>query len=297
MRLFKIALWSMVGVLILAGCGASQDTPDAGEAAPEEGEAGQGEPIVIGLDPYNFSEPPVYIAKQILEDRGYEVEIQEGQVGILWAALAAGDIDVFGDIWDPNISGSYIEQYEGEYETAGTLYEDAPVGVAVPTYMENIESIEQLNEMKDVFGGKIYTIDPESGTDITTRKMVDEYGLDYEVVNSSEAAMIAEAQKAMSQEEPIAFIGWRPHSMFQLLDIKLLDDPRNVWGSDDVKVGVASDLKERAPEAYTLFSNMEISIDEIERWLVEMEEGASPEEMAEAWVEDNADTVEAWLSE
>ena len=297
MRLFKIALLSMVCVLILAGCGASQDAPDDGEAAPEEGEAGQGESVTIGLDPYDFSKPPAYIAKQILEDQGYDAKIQEGQVGILWAALAESDIDACGDMWDRNISGSHIEHYEGEYEIAGTLYEKAPVGAVVPTYMDEIDSIEQLNEMKDKFNGTIYTIDPESGTDITTREMVDVYDLDYEVVNSSEAAMVAQAQKAMSQEEPIVFIGWRPHTMFQTLDIKILDDPKDVWGTDDVKMGVASDLKERVPEAYTLFSNMELPIEEIERWLVEMEEGASPEELAEEWVKDNADTVDAWLNE
>ena len=171
MKLLKVSPLKLVMLIVvfsftLAGCGTSQQTPDEESGSPGDGSTEQS--VVIGLDPYDFSRPPVYIAKKILENEGYDVKIEEASTGILWAALAAGDIDAFGDIWDPNISGQFIEQYEGQYETVGTMYEDAPVGVVVPAYMDDeIDSIEQLNDMKDTFGGKIYTIDPETGTDVT----------------------------------------------------------------------------------------------------------------------------------
>ncbi|MFB4169961.1 glycine betaine ABC transporter substrate-binding protein [Virgibacillus sp. JSM 102003] len=253
--------------------------------------------ISIGLDPYDYATVPAYLSKEILEQQGFEVEIVEGQIGILYEALANQEIDAFIDIWAPNLQSSYLKEYEGQFEIAGTLYSDMPLGVAVPAYMEDVNSIADLNKYKEKFDKKVYAIDPGSGMADTTKKMVEAYNMkDFEIKNSSTAAMLAQVESVMKDKGGIVFNAWRPHPMFVRMDLKFLDDPKNVWKLDDVQVGVTPNLQEQSPTAYTLFSNMKLTLDQVEKWIMAIDtEGKTPEELAEAWVEENQDKVNKWL--
>ncbi|HEX6923257.1 MAG TPA: glycine betaine ABC transporter substrate-binding protein, partial [Bacillales bacterium] len=118
----------------------------------------------------------------------------------------------------------------------------------------------------------------------------------YKMVNSSEQGMLAAAKKKISAHKPIAFQGWHPHLMFRMFDIKMLKDPKHIFPADDVKIGVAKGLKKKSPTAYTLFSNMSFSIDEVEKWLLQMEnKGIDPKKLAEKWVKNHKKRVQKWL--
>lgn len=278
-------------VLMLTACNGDQGESSNNEGAQEQ------KTISIGLDPYDYATVPAYLSKEILEQEGYEVKIQEGQVGILYEALSNQEIDAFIDVWYPNLHSSYLEEYKDDFEIAGTLYSDMPIGIAVPTYMKDVNSITDLKKYKEKFDGKVYAIDPGSGMAQTTEKMVDVYDMkDFEIKNSSTAAMLAQAESIIDDKGGIAINAWRPHPMFVRMDIKFLDDPKNVWKKDDVQIGVTPDLKEQSPEAYTLFSNMKLTLGQVEKWLMAMDtEGKTPEELAEAWVKEHPDKVNKWL--
>ncbi|SDQ95186.1 glycine betaine/proline transport system substrate-binding protein [Virgibacillus subterraneus] len=289
-----ILFLSLTFILVLTACnGDQQESQDNKNNENEE----EQKTISIGLDPYDYATVPAYLSKEILEQEGYEVKIEEGQIGILYEALANEEIDAFIDIWSPNLQSSYLKEYEGQFDIAGTLYSDMPIGVAVPTYMEDVNSIADLNKYKEKFDKKVYAIDPGSGMADTTKKMVEAYDMnDFEIKNSSTAAMLAQAESVMKDKEGIVFNAWRPHPMFVRMDIKFLDDPKNVWKLDDVQVGVTSDLKKQSPTAYTLFSNMKLTLNQVEQWIMEIDtEGKTPEELAETWVEENQGKVNKWL--
>lgn len=287
----KMILSSIAVVLLLTACNGDQEESQNNEDAQEQ------KTISIGLDPYGYATVPAYLSKEILEQEGYEVKIQEGQVGILYEALSKQEIDAFIDVWYPNLHSSYLAKYEDDFEIAGTLYSDMPIGIAVPTYMEDVNSITDLKKYKEKFNEEIYAIDPGSGMALTTEKMVDVYDMkNFEIKNSSTAAMLAQAESKIDDKEGIAFNAWRPHPMFVRMDIKFLDDPKNVWKLDDVKIGVTPDLKEQSPTAYTLFTNMKLTLEQVEKWLVAMEtEEKTPEELAETWVKEHPDKVNKWL--
>lgn len=278
-------------VFVLTACSGSQEESSNNEDAKVD------KTISIGLDPYDYATVPAYLSKEILEQEGYEVKIQEGQVGILYEALSNKEIDAFIDVWYPNLHSSYLKKYEDDFEIAGTLYSDMPIGVAVPTYMKDVNSIEDLKKYKEKFDGKIYAIDPGSGMAQTTEKMVDVYDMkDFEIKNSSTAAMLAQAQSIIDDKGGVVINAWRPHPMFVRMDIKFLEDPKNVWKLDDVQIGVTPDLKEQSPEAYTLFSNMKLTLDQVEKWLIAIDtEGKTPEDLAEAWVKEHPEKVNKWL--
>jgi glycine betaine/proline transport system substrate-binding protein len=289
-----LMLTVIMSLLLLAACGGSDNGND--ETLEGEGSTEEKTELSIGLDPYDYSSVPAYLSQVILEQEGFEVKIVEAEIGILYQALSDQEIDAFIDVWSPNLHKDYLEKYGETFEIAGTLYSDMPLGVAVPTYMEDINSIEDVAANPELFNHEVYAIEPGSGMAITTEEMVETYEMDdFTIQNSSVAAMLAQVDKVINNEEAIVFNAWRPHPMFVRYDIKFLEDPRDTWKSDDVEIAVTPQLKEGSPTAYKLFANMELTLDMVEDWIMELDEEKSPEELAENWVEENQETVNEWL--
>src|SRR5690625_7956557 len=89
-----------------------------------------------------------------------------------------------------------------------------------PEYMEDINSVEDLNDHKDLFEGEIIGFEPGAGTMEVTETLIEDYNLDFELVPSSEAAMLGALREAVKAEEPIAVPLWQPHGIFSDLDLK-----------------------------------------------------------------------------
>ncbi|MEK4387468.1 glycine betaine ABC transporter substrate-binding protein [Solibacillus sp. FSL R5-0449] len=280
--------------LLLVACG---DTDDKNEGtANDTSGTGEKTKLSIGLDPYDYSTVPAYLSQVILEQEGFEVEIEEAEIGILYEALSNQTIDAFVDVWSPNLHKDYLEKYSESFEIAGTLYSDMPFGMAVPQYLEDINTIQDVADHPELFNNKVYAIEPGSGMAMTTEEMIKTYGMDdFKVQNSSVAAMLAQVDTMFEKEEAIVFNAWRPHPMFVRFDIKFLEDPLNTWKSDDVQIAVTPNLKEESPTAYKLFSNMELTLDMVEEWIMQLDEGKPLRELAEVWVEENQETVDKWL--
>ncbi|HBV88199.1 glycine betaine ABC transporter substrate-binding protein [Desulfosporosinus sp.] len=274
----------MLFVVIVGGC--APGDKDAGKAGKET--------IKIGQVPFEHEWIPVNIIKRVAEELGYSTEIKEGDVGIIFLGLSRGDIDIYPDVWLPTVHSSYMEQYKGQIELVGTLYKNAPTGWAVPTYVD-INSIDELKGKSQLFGAKIIGAEPGAGMMEVSRKVIKEYGLDYTLVEGSTPAMLATVKKAIQSKDPIVFLAWRPHTMFQDFDIKILKDPKNIWSVDDARNGVNPGLKEKAPDLYKFLSNFQISIDEIESMMVEMGKGEKVDKLAEKWINNNRDKVNEWL--
>ncbi|RKD22726.1 glycine/betaine ABC transporter substrate-binding protein [Ammoniphilus oxalaticus] len=282
-KLFKkgIGVLAIAG-LVLAGCGGA-GTDDA--------------TITIGETPWTSTVPPTYIAKQILEDMGYEVKVQAAEAGVVYTGLSNGDIDVFMDAWLPDTHKEYMDKYGDKIDITSLSYPDGELGLVVPTYLEDINSVEDLIGKEDLFGNQIIGIDEGAGITETSREVIEGYDLDLDYAVSSESAMLAQAKKSIRTEEPILFVGWRPHTMFIDLDLKILDDPKGFFKTSDVNVVTHKGFAEKAPEAYAFLSKWSIPVDDIERMISEMDEGATKEEVAKKWIEENEDKVKEMIGQ
>lgn len=287
---------AVLSIVLLAACGGNEEEAEVQEESATTETTEEKTEISIGLSPYDYSTVPAYLSKIILEQEGYDVHIEEAETGILYQALSDQSIDAFIDVWSPNLHKDYLEKYGDTFEIAGTLYSDMPFGVAVPTYLEDINSIEDVANNPELFDYEVYAIEPGSGMAITTEEMVKIYEMDeFTIQNSSVATMLSQVDAKVQNEEGIVFNAWRPHPMFVRFDLKLLEDPRDAWKTDDVEIAVTPQLKDESPTAYTLFANMELTLDMVEEWIMELDEGAPLEELAENWVAENEDTVNEWL--
>jgi len=287
-------VWAVFLALLLfaAACGGEQQPAGGGKGAPQS----KGK-LVIGVTPWTSTIPPTYVAKHILEDLGYEVKLQDAEVGVVFAGLAKGDIDIFMDSWLPDMHRDYMNQYGDKIDDVAVSYPDGVLGWVVPAYSP-ANSIADLNKYKDRFGGKIYGIDAGAGMMKTSREIIKAYGLDYELVEGSEQAMLTMLEDAYRNKRDIVILGWRPHWMFAKYDLKFLEDPKGFWKSSEVHVLVHKGLDQKAPEAYAFLKNWSIPIGDVEEMILKLElEKADPAQLAADWVNNNKDKVEAMLKD
>lgn len=146
---------------------------------------------------------------------------------------------------------------------------------------------------------EIIGIDPGSGLmNATLNKVLPGYGLDdkWDVIEGSDTAMTAELSKAIKDEEPIIVTGWVPHWMWNEFDLKMLEDPKELYGGEEqIHTLVRKGFEEEMPEAYKFFDQFEWSPDDMQDVMVRIQGGTSEEKAAEEWVSENTELVDTWL--
>ncbi|MEK4514019.1 glycine betaine ABC transporter substrate-binding protein [Paenibacillus sp. FSL H8-0122] len=240
------------------------------------------------------------VVKEVLETKlGVKVEMLQVDAGPMWAGIADGSADAMVAAWLPSTHASYLEKYGKDIEDAGVNLDGTKTGLAVPAYME-INSIEDLNnaEVAATLDKRIIGIEPGAGIMTATEKALEAYGLsDYTLLESSSAAMAQELQKAFDKNEPIVVTGWTPHWMFANMDLKYLDDPKNVYGgAEQIHTMVRSGLKEDMPDVHKFLSQFKWTAEDMEQVMVKIQGGQSPEEAAKEWVESNEAKVKEWTA-
>ncbi|UJL46219.1 glycine betaine ABC transporter substrate-binding protein [Virgibacillus sp. NKC19-16] len=274
--------------LVIYGCSASGDSEDTGDEEKPT--------LTLGVTNWTSTVPPTKIAGQILEDMGYEVEEINADAGSVYTGMSDGDVDVFMDSWFP-AQRQYIEEYSDSIESISVSYDDANSGMVVPAYMEDINDVEDLKGNEDIVNNEMIAIGEGDPAMQDMQEVIDFYDLDIEMINSSEAAMLAAAEGEMEEGNPVLFYGWRPHSMFDKFDLKILTneevaEQEGLFDSSTIHVIANKGLEEKAPEAYQFLSNWSISMGDVEQMIAEIDSGANPEEVAQEWIDNNQDKVE-----
>lgn len=197
--------------------------------------------------------------------------------------------------WVPTTHQAYAEKYGDSMVDLGANLEGAISALTVPTYMEDINSITDLTDEND---STITAIEPGAGVTNSAQNAVKEYDnlSDWEVSVSSTGAMIAELDQAINNEEDIVVVGWKPHWMFMDYDLKMLDDPENVFGGyEEIHSYAREGLKEDNPEAYKIIDNFYWEVEDMSSVMEELATDVEPEEAADNWIEANRETVDGWL--
>lgn len=237
------------------------------------------------------------LVKVVLEDKmGYDVEMTMADPGVVYASIARGFQDAFLDGWLPVTHQSYMEEFRDDITDLGFNFEGARIGLVVPTYVE-IDSIEEMNEYKDKFDGKIIGIDPGAGIMQATLRAIEEYDLDIELVESSGPVMTASIASAVKDGEWVAVTGWQPHWKFAKWDLKFLEDKNGAYGAvENIHTIARRDLIEDMPEVAQFLTHFYMDsqhLGDLMGAIAESDEDA--EDVAKEWMNDNWDYVNIWL--
>ena len=235
------------------------------------------------------------LAKIIFEEQGYEVQLKNADIAPIFAALAKKDADVFLDSWMPVTHQDYMRQYGDKIERLGTLFDDARIGLVVPTYV-TINSIDELNNVKEHFNGEIVGIDAGAGVMRAAADAIEQYGLDYKLLSSTGPMMTASLKRAIDENRWVVVTGWKPHWKFSRFDLKVLEDPKNRFGEAEVIYSIArKGFKEEDPYAAELIANMSFSGEQISSLMSAVDEADSEELGAKAWLAEHRELVDSWI--
>nr|WP_292766502.1 choline ABC transporter substrate-binding protein [Mesorhizobium sp.] len=245
-------------------------------------------------------------ASVILEALGYAPEVQVLSVPVTYTSLSSKDIDVFLGNWMPTMEADikpYLE--DKSVEDIKVNLEGAKYTLAVPkaTFDAGLKSFQDIAKFKDKLGNKIYGI--EAGNDgnrlILDMIAANQYDLGgFELVESSEAGMLAAVQKAAGAKEDVVFLGWEPHPMNANIEMAYLSGGDDVFGPNyggatvhtNVRAGYVADC----PNVGKFISNLVFTLKmENEIMGAILNDGTDPKEAAKAWLKASPDTMTPWL--
>ncbi|MFB9279311.1 glycine betaine ABC transporter substrate-binding protein [Cohnella cellulosilytica] len=301
MKLKKSVNLLLAAVLIfslaLAGC--SKNNNESGASGGASGSPATNKEITLAYVAWDSEIASTNVVKNVLESKlGYKVNMLQVDAGPMYLGIADGSADAMVAAWLPSTHGeNYYEPNKDKFEDLGVNLDGTKVGLTVPTYMD-ISSIEDLNgDVAASLDHTITGIEPGAGIMIATSKAIEEYGLDgWKLLESSSAAMAKVLQDAYANQEPIVVTGWTPHWMFAEMDLKYLEDPKNVYGGDEqIHTLVRLGLKDDHPDAYKFLDQFEWTPADMEEVMVDIYNGTDETEAAKKWVEANEDKVSQWI--
>lgn len=298
-----VALLTLALVLVACGGGEEEESAPVDDETEQQGEDTAG----VELGETNLTVPYVawaretistYMLAALLEEVGYDVEVAQVEAGPMFASVADGSADFHTSAWLPATHASYWEDYEDDLVKVNEMIDKAPLALTVPSYMEDVNSIEDLKdneELGDSVNWEIIGIDPGAGIMQNTASVIEEYGLDnWNVVESSESAMLTELRKALDNEEPIIVPLWKPHWIFGVEDLKMLEDPQEIYGGegDQIYTVARKGLEEDSPAAYRVLEQYTEDYEMLEEMMPKVyEEDRSPEEVVREFIDENPDLV------
>ncbi|MES2868492.1 MAG: glycine betaine ABC transporter substrate-binding protein [Pseudomonadota bacterium] len=234
------------------------------------------------------------VGKRMLEKEGYKVEMtQFSEWGIAYSALVRGDIDLL--VSEVNyVAIDYWRKNKQRLEKVSVVSHGLNSGIVVPSYMK-INSIEELNSIKDQVGGKIVGIEPGSGLMREVQEVIKQYGLDYTVIDSSTAAMTAELQSSIELKKPIVTLLWEPSWMMQKFDVKFLKDPKRALPPPQSYYWIAKKgFSAKNSHAREVLASVYVPIEDVTAMTVDIKNGATFEQAADNWWAKNTDLVNRW---
>lgn len=284
----------VIGLTFMAGCAEEEGagTPTATTPPSEK------PTIKFVVSPYGTAHASGNVMKLVMEEAGYDVKLISADVGLCFQGIASGSADVFLDAWLPSTHQPYYEEYKDEMHWVRiNLDNGTRCGLVVPEYV-TIDSITEMNGVKEKFDSEIIGIEPGSGIMQQTETAIEEYDLDYSLQAGSEVAMLGALRSALSDEEWIVITGWSPHWKFMEWDLKYLDDPKGVYGgAEDIVTFTRMGFEDEYPQAYGIVERFtwEASDMETVMYYSDQVEGYTEEEAAARWIDENPEKVNEWL--
>jgi len=248
------------------------------------------------------------IASVLTEGLGYKPTKTLASVPIAFAGVGNKSIDVFLGYWMPTMD-EMIEPFlqKGTVKVLEKAnLEGAKYTLAVPayTYEAGLKTFQDIARFKQALDGKIYAIEPGNDgnravEDMIQRNLFETQG--FSLVESSEAGMLVQVQRAVKRQQPIVFLGWEPHPMNTQFDIRYLDGGDETlfgpnFGAAKIWTVIPPDYESRCPNIGTFLNNLQFTVAMESELMEKILEKENPNTTAANWLRRNPDWLERWLS-
>lgn len=292
-----------VAGLVLAGCSSADEPteePTTGSTGGDDTEAPAGGDLTLAVfNGWDESLATSLLWEAVLEEEGYNVELEYADPAPTFQGIADGDYDIVTDVWLPLTHESYIEEFGDDMERLGAWFDSAALTIAVNADAP-VDSIADLPDYVDEMNGTIVGIEPGAGLTAATEGAIETYGLgDYEFITSSTPAMLQELDTATSNGENIIVTLWEPHWAYGAYDIKNLEDPEGAMGeAEEIVTYGRTGITEDFPQVAEWFGNFTMEADllyDLENKLNDADE-SEYETVVSDWIAANQDYVDGLTS-
>ncbi|HUT27683.1 MAG TPA: glycine betaine ABC transporter substrate-binding protein [Methanomassiliicoccales archaeon] len=283
-----IGVIAIVAILIIAAVAVLAMTP-----ADEEKQS-----IKFGYVLWDGEIASTNVMTLVLEEAGYDVEMINTDAGIMYQSLASGELDISVSAWLPATQANYWDAYGDDIVDVGVNLDGCRIGLLVPTYLTDVNSLYDLANFTTEFDSRIVGIDPGAGMMTNTQDAIDEYELEgYDLLASSSAGMLAELSAAYEDSEYIVVTLWSPHWAFAEWDLKYLTDPLGVFGGEEFVHSLAREgFQTDNPEAYAILERFSWTQDDIQSIMADIQSGTDEVVAAQTWIDANSATVDYWIN-
>ncbi|HHD5524663.1 TPA: ABC transporter permease/substrate binding protein [Streptococcus pyogenes] len=265
-----------------------------GIMAMTSGMADKGETVNIAYVQWDSEVASTHVIAEVLKKEGYHVTLTPLDNAVMWQTVANGNADFSTSAWLPVTHGQQYQKYKSKLDDLGPNLKGTKLGLAVPKYMTDVNSIEDLSKQADQ---KITGIEPGAGIMAAAKKTLKEYHnlSSWELVAASTGAMTTSLDQAIKKKDPIVVTAWSPHWMFAKYDLKYLKDPKETFGStENINTIARKGLKKDLPNVYKIIDKFHWTQKDMEAVMLDINKGMSPEAAAKKWVEANKSKVSSW---
>ncbi|HEQ0448289.1 TPA: ABC transporter permease/substrate binding protein [Streptococcus pyogenes] len=265
-----------------------------GIMAMTSGMADKGETVNIAYVQWDSEVASTHVIAEVLKNEGYHVTLTPLDNAVMWQTVANGNADFSTSAWLPVTHGQQYQKYKSKLDDLGPNLKGTKLGLAVPKYMTDVNSIEDLSKQADQ---KITGIEPGAGIMAAAQKTLKEYHnlSSWELVAASTGAMTTSLDQAIKKKDPIVVTAWSPHWMFAKYDLKYLKDPKETFGStENINTIARKGLKKDLPNVYKIIDKFHWTQKDMEAVMLDINKGMSPEAAAKKLVEANQSKVSSW---
>lgn len=247
------------------------------------------------------------MASVVLEGLGYKPTVTIASIPIAFAGMKKKQIDVFLGYWNPSMT-PVIEPFvkDGSIKVLDTPnLVGAKYTLAVPTYLfdKGLKTFADIAKFEKELGGKIYGIEPGNDGNALIAGMIkdNKFGLkNFKMVESSEAGMLIEAQRAIKDQKAIVFLGWEPHPMNVQMKMSYLSGGDDIFGPNlgeaKVYTAIPPSYEKKCPNVYTFLKNLQFTTDIENQVMGPILKKVKPNKAAKDFLAKNPATVDKWLA-
>ena len=246
------------------------------------------------------------LATVVLQGLGYKPSTTIASVPIAFTGLKKKSLDVFLGYWNPSMApiiAPFLKDQSLEVLPAPNLA-GAKYTLAVPAFVADagLKDFGDIARFRKELDGRIYGIEPGNDGNALIQKMIDanQFGLaGFKMIESSEAGMLIEVQRAIDRHRFIVFLGWEPHPMNERFKMAYLAGGDRVFGPNyggaAVYTAVANGYLQRCPNVGALIRNLKFGLSMESQVMAPILQKRDPVASAADWLRANPAVLADWL--
>ena len=286
----------------------------ASEAAPAAAECGDWGVAMHAWVGYTAS---AQVLTNVAESLGCNItQTTLDEAGVTYDAMEAGSVDVIVEDWGGGRWQEWVDR--GAIKEVGSNGNVGLIGMFVPKWMADeypdITDGANLNKYADLFknsesGDKGAWYEGPPGYTTIGEKLISANDLNYKIISTgSEAALIELFSAADKNKTPALGYFYEPQNFLAKVPLARVNFPANDWTDAEKASGLTdypqtqlqklatTKLMESGSPFASLLTNFSWTNEDQNMVALDIENGATPEEAAQKWIDANKDKVDAWLA-